>query len=72
MVQSIGNTVQWPLPLYNTPDIGVDDARFQKIIGLRTTLDIQIFPGFANNGDYFLVQTNFGDTTGNYVNTSRK
>jgi hypothetical protein len=67
MVQSIGNTVQWPLPLYNTPDIGVDDARFQKIIGLRTTLDIQIFPGFANNGDYFLVQTNFGDTTGNYV-----
>jgi len=67
MVQSIGNTVQWPLPLYNTPDIGVDDARFQKIISRRTEGDIQIFPGFANDGDYFLVQTNFGDTTGNYV-----
>ena len=67
MVQSIGNTVQWPLPLYNTPDIGVDDVRFQKIIGRRTTADIQIFPGFANDGDYFLVQTNYADTTGNYV-----
>jgi len=67
MVQSIGNTVQWPLPLYNTPDIGVDDVRFQKIISRRTTEDIQIFPGFANDGDYFLVQTDFGNTTSNYV-----
>ena len=67
MVQSIGNTVQWPLPLYNTPDIGVDDARFQKIISRRTEGDIQVFPGFANDGDYFLVQNNYGDTTGNYV-----
>ena len=66
MVQSIGNTVQWPLPLYNTPDIGVDDARFQKIIGRRTGSDIQIFPGFANNGDYFLVQSNYA-ATDNYV-----
>ena len=67
MVQSIGNTVQWPLPVYNTPDIGVDDARFQKIISRKTTGDIQIFPGFANDGDYFLVETDFGDTTSNYV-----
>tara|TARA_R110002073_G_scaffold299679_1_gene466759 strand:+ start:184 stop:1167 length:984 start_codon:yes stop_codon:yes gene_type:complete len=66
MVQSIGNTVQWPLPLYNTPDIGVDDARFQKIISRRTTGDIQIFPGFANNGDYFLVNTNYA-ATDNYI-----
>jgi len=66
MVQSIGNTVQWPLPLYNKPDIGVDDARFQKIISRRTTGDIQIFPGFANDGDYFLVQNNYQDTN-NYI-----
>jgi len=66
MVQSIGNTVQWPLPLYNTPDIGVDDARFQKIIARRTTGDIQIFPGFANDGDYFLVLNNYG-ATDNYI-----
>ena len=66
MVQSIGNTVQWPLPVYNTPDIGVDDARFQKIISRRTTGDIQIFPGFANNGDYFLVQNNYQDAN-NYI-----
>jgi hypothetical protein len=66
MVQSIGSTVQWPLPLYNTPDISVNDDRFQKIISRRTTEDIQIFPGFANNGDYFLVETDFG-TTDNYV-----
>jgi len=62
MVQSIGNTVQWPLPVYNKPDIGVDDARFQKIISRRTEGDIQVFPGFANNGDYFLVQNNYQDT----------
>ena len=66
MVQSIGNTVQWPLPLYNKPDIGVDDARFAKIVGDQTTTDIQVFPGFANNGDYFLVETDYG-TTGNYI-----
>lgn len=66
MVQSIGNTVQWPLPLYNTPDIGVDDARFQKIISRRTTGDVQVFPGFANDGDYFLVQNNYG-ATDNYI-----
>lgn len=66
MVQSIGNTVQWPLPVYNKPDIGVEDARFAKIVGQKTTTDIQVFPGFANNGDYFLVQTDYG-TTGNYI-----
>ena len=66
MVQSIGNTVQWPLPLYNTPDIGVDDARFQKIISRRTSGDIQVFPGFANDGDYFLVNNNYA-ATDNYV-----
>ena len=66
MTVNIGNTVQWPLPVYNTPDIGVDDVRFKRIIGARATGDIQIFPGFANDGDYFLVETDYG-TTDNYV-----
>ena len=66
MVQSIGNTVQWPLPVYNKPDIGVEDARFAKIVGGYTTTDIQVFPGFANNGDYFLVETDYG-TIDNYI-----
>lgn len=66
MVQSIGNTVQWPLPVYNTPDIGVNDVRFKRILHQNSISDVQIFPGFANDGDYFLVETDFG-TTDNYV-----
>ena len=66
MVQSIGNTVQWPLPVYNTPDIGVNDVRFKRIIHQNSISDVQIFPGFANDGDYFLVETDFA-TTDNYV-----
>ena len=66
MTVNIGNTVQWPLPVYNTPDIGVNDVRFKRILHQNSTGDLQIFPGFANDGDYFLVETDLA-TTDNYI-----
>jgi hypothetical protein len=71
MTVNIGNTVQWPVTHYYEPDIKSDNARFANMSG-RSHDDRMIeLPGYANNGDYFLVKTLVNNPTIAYYNSSR-
>tara|TARA_R110000822_G_C15240082_1_gene486261 strand:+ start:108 stop:1100 length:993 start_codon:yes stop_codon:yes gene_type:complete len=71
MTVNIGNTVQWPVTHYYEPDIKSDNARFANMSG-RSHNDRMIeLPGYANNGDYFLVKTYENNPTIAYHNSSR-
>lgn len=71
MTVNIGNTVQWPVPHYYEPDIKSDNARFANMSGRRNTSKMIELPGYANNGDYFLVKNEVNSSTIAYYNSSR-